>query len=450
MDQIGGVKNITRRVIYGVSSNVIAQMVNVLIQFAGVPLLLKYWGPAYYGEWLIMFTIPSFIENADFGLGGSATTEMSMLKEAGDLGRVKEILRSVFWFILLVGGIPFLLLYLSSWFVSWHDFLHLEHITAKDFNLAFPCLIAYVYLTLFLTIPVGYYRVEKVYHRERYIAVAFKLMEFGGLCLVVFTGHGVVEAALTYLVIKVCFFIVVFLDLSFKFQEFRIGFFSLHFSKIRHLFKPSLALMIIFIGQNMLIQGITTTIGIVLGPIQVVIFNTTRTLMNMAKQVVNIVNLSFISEFSYAHGQGNKALLGRLYQKVQWTNMGISFVAIAAILILGHRILEFWTNGKIDIVQPFFFLFGVSVFFNGFWSGGLILLVATNNQFKTGIYFLSISAAILLVIILFLKSGGLTLIASMLVVFEILMILVISNSCKQTLEIATWNCISLKRVRPSK
>ena len=80
MDQIGGVKNITRWVIYGVSSNVIAQMVNVLIQFAGVPLLLKYWGPAYYGEWLIMFTIPSFIENADFGLGGSATTEMSMLK----------------------------------------------------------------------------------------------------------------------------------------------------------------------------------------------------------------------------------------------------------------------------------------------------------------------------------------------------------------------------------
>jgi O-antigen/teichoic acid export membrane protein len=224
-----------------------------------------------------------------------------------------------------------------------------------------------------------------------------------------------------------------------------LGFLKLEFKKIRHLFKPSLALMIIFIGQNILIQGLTTSIGVVLGSTQVVIFNTTRTLMNMAKQIVNIVNLSFISEFSYAFGVGNHTLLRRLFQKVQATNMGISLISVAGVLIFGQWILDIWTQHRIDVVQPFFVLFGVSVFLNSWWSGGLVLLIATNKQYKTGAYFLFVSIFILGFILLFLERGGLTWIATMLIAFEVLMIFVVFHFCKTSLAVLPWKNFRIKQ-----
>lgn len=40
-------------------------------------------GENYYGEWLLLFTIPGYFSVADFGLGSSSSAEMSMMEESG-------------------------------------------------------------------------------------------------------------------------------------------------------------------------------------------------------------------------------------------------------------------------------------------------------------------------------------------------------------------------------
>ncbi|MBK9104732.1 MAG: hypothetical protein IPL92_09195 [Saprospiraceae bacterium] len=139
---------------------------------------MKYWGIHYYGEWLILFTIPSYIGMSDMGLGSSTTSELSILVQAGEETEAKEILRNTFWFILLIGGIPFLLLALSVFVLPWYDWLNFTSIVEGDFKLAFILLILYIYLALFLTLPLGYYRVQKIYHRERYISSFFGFWNF--------------------------------------------------------------------------------------------------------------------------------------------------------------------------------------------------------------------------------------------------------------------------------
>src|SRR6266566_3091040 len=48
-------QNVIRRLVKGWSANLYGQAVVVLIQLAGVPILLHYWHPQLYGEWLILF-----------------------------------------------------------------------------------------------------------------------------------------------------------------------------------------------------------------------------------------------------------------------------------------------------------------------------------------------------------------------------------------------------------
>jgi O-antigen/teichoic acid export membrane protein len=69
-----GIKN---RVIKGFGANAFGQIVVVLIQLAGVPILLHFWGAQLYGEWLILFSIPAYLSMTDLGFSQSAGNDMT-------------------------------------------------------------------------------------------------------------------------------------------------------------------------------------------------------------------------------------------------------------------------------------------------------------------------------------------------------------------------------------
>jgi hypothetical protein len=70
-------KGIIRRIKHGFGANVYGQMVIVIIQLAGVPILLSAWGTQVYGEWLILASIPTYLSMADLGFSQSAGNDMT-------------------------------------------------------------------------------------------------------------------------------------------------------------------------------------------------------------------------------------------------------------------------------------------------------------------------------------------------------------------------------------
>lgn len=424
---------IRKRIISAISGNVLVQAINAIIQVAGIPLLLKYWGVNYYGEWLILFTIPSYIGMSDMGLGSSTTSELSMLIQAGEEEEAKEILRNTFWFILLIGGLPFLILALSVMAFPWYDWLHFTAMVEDDFKLAFLLLILYIYLALFLTLPLGYYRVQKIYHRERYISSFFRVLEFLLIIAAVMAGGKIVMVALIYLVVRLLQFIFVLFDLSFKFKDFRLWPFGFRYKKISYLLKPGLSAMTIYMGQNLLIQGLVSIIGIALGSAQVVLFSTTRTLINMVKQVVGIINLSITSEFSYAFGARDLQLLRKLFRITNRSNALIAFGMLTLLYFFGHWIFKVWTGGKVEIIEPFFALFLVATLFSCVWNVHLVLLVATNKLGYSGITFLLNAVLLIVLNAILIGFWGLTGIAISIVGFELIMWIIMSNTTRALL-----------------
>lgn len=415
---------IRKRLISAISGNVLIQGINAVIQVLGIPILLKYWGVNYYGEWLILFTIPSYIAMSDMGLGTSTTSELSMLVERGKDEEAMNILRNTFWFILTVGLIPFLLLLLSVMVLPWYDWLNFTEISPREFTASFFLLILYIYLALFLTLPLGYYRVQKIYHRERYISALFRVIEFLLIVLAIVAGFKAIMVAFIYLFIRLLQFVFVIYDLSIKFESFRLLPFKMEFKSIKHLLKPGLSTMTIYMGQNLIVQGLVTIIGIGLGSAYVVLFTVTRTLVNMVKQVVGVINLSITSEFSYAFGAKDYALLRKLFNGANKWNAVMAISLLLMLYIFGQDILQLWTKGKVVLVEPFFLFILLGTFINTIWNIRLVLLVSTNQLGYTGIAFLIGAVILVCSNILLIKQFGINGVAASIIFFEVAMLVV--------------------------
>ena len=300
-------------------------------------------------------------------------------------------------------------------------------------SLPFFFLTCYVYLAIFLTVPLGYYRAQQIYHRERYISSFFRVFEFLLIIVAVIAGFKIVVVAFIYFIVRLLQLIFIFYDLRKRFEAFRIFPFGMEYSKIKHLIKPGISAMTISLGQNLMVQGLVSIIGIWLGSAQVVLFSTTRTLVNAVKQVINIINLSVTSEFSYAFGEGNFALLRKLFNITNKVNAILSAVMLTCLLFSGSWIIDFWTGGKVGVVQPFFVFILLGVFVNTIWNVHGILLVSTNKLRHTGIWFLIIAVLLVSFDLLWVQQLGITGIAASILCFELLIFAIMATHSKKVL-----------------
>jgi O-antigen/teichoic acid export membrane protein len=53
-------------------------MLMAVKQLATLPILLRTWGPEYYGNWLVLSSLPSFIAMSNLGLGSSAAARIAL------------------------------------------------------------------------------------------------------------------------------------------------------------------------------------------------------------------------------------------------------------------------------------------------------------------------------------------------------------------------------------
>src|SRR2546426_46998 len=114
--------SIVHRLLKGFGASLYGQAVVIVIQLAGVPILLRHWQTQLYGEWLILFAIPSYLSMTDLGFSQSAGNDMTARVARGDrvgaLGLFQSLLALVFFLAvvgLLLVAAAVMLLPLGNW-----------------------------------------------------------------------------------------------------------------------------------------------------------------------------------------------------------------------------------------------------------------------------------------------------------------------------------------------
>lgn len=372
------------RIFKGIGAGSVGTVLTVIIQLVSIPLFLSSWGDQLYGEWLVFMTLPAYFAMSDFGFGTSGVNEMAMLAGANKKDEAVEVFQSIMALIFIVGGflvgMALLLVFLSP----VYDVLSFEIISKQHFQTCVLFIAVYIMLSLQLNLVKGAFRCENFFTYSVYLQHCMLIMETAILfsCLALgFQPLVVVEAMVAGRVIH---FLVACFLLRHKVPWIQFGLSGLNFGVIKKLFEPSVTFLGFPVSNAILQQVPVMMVSHVLGASQVVVWSTTRTLVNMMQQVLGVVLHAIWPEFSRAFGEKDYDFMRLLHRKSVQFAFWITCSMVVFLALTGPEIIRIWTNGQIEPSLWVLLALLLSFVLRPIWYMSMIASMSTNNHSRIG------------------------------------------------------------------
>ena len=396
------------RLTKGLGAQGYSQVTQIFIRLAEVPLLLAYWGTQLYGEWLMLAAIPVYLAVCDGGFTGAASREMSMRSGAGDRPGALSLFQST-WILLLLTSLG---LGSFSYFAVKSAPLHAWF----GFKVMDPAVANLVILLLFVHVLVGFqvglvyggFWCEGRYAMGMALYTTMQLLEFGGLALAVALGGGPVGAALGYLVGRTAGLFLMRIGLYRATPWLRYGWRTATMGDVRRLSAPAFASLAFPLGNALNIQGMRLVVGLTIGPPAVVVFSALRTLSRLSMQPSTIINRLLEPEMASAYGGNRHDLFRGLFNRSCQVALWMSAASCIALALVGEKVLQIWTHGKITMDWPLYTLLLLAAGANAVWYTALMTAYATNRHVRMAlVYSVVYGAAAFVLAYVFARISGL-------------------------------------------
>ena len=380
----GGIK---RRLALGFASNWVGKLASTITQLVQVPLFFHFWAASVYGNWLIVSAIPTYLTFSSIGFGNVASNEMTMLNSVGDREGALRVFQSCWWLISMICAAVGLLLVLVLYLVPAASLLNIHAISESDtkwiiFYLGFSVLLG----QLEQLMSAAYTCVAR-YPFGSFLKSVISLAAFSATMVPIILGYGPRTMALVYAVANAFGTLTLSLFVRKDIPWIKFGWKHAHFSEIRRLASPAFAFMGFPIGNALNLQGTLIAVGYALGPVDVAIFASARTVSRVALQMVQMVNATFWPELSLAYGAKNVALTRTLHRRACQLALIIAVFVVAGMMTAGPYFLHHWTGGHVPPSRPLLAILLLVVVVYSLWSTSSTLMVSTNqHQTMAAIY----------------------------------------------------------------
>ena len=410
-----------RRLFLGFLSNWVSRLAGSIIQLVQVYVFLRYWTVPLYGDWLIVNSIPSYLSFSNIGFGSVAGNEMTMLMGRKDQDGALRVFQSCWWLIVLMCSIASVVFAAALYALPVGRWLHLTAMSPADAKwVIFLLGIAVLFGQLEQLLQSAYTCVGRYPYGTLLKSIA-TLITFALMLVPVALGRGVRSTALVFSLAYALGTVFLCFKVRYDISWIRYGWRHARFAEIRRLAAPAIAFMGFPIGNALNLQGTILAVGYVLGPVDVVVFSTARTVSRVALQMVQMVNSTFWPELSSSFGAGNLNLVRALHRRSCQMALGIAAVLIVTMMTFGPWFLTHWTHGKVPPSPRLLFLLLLSVFFYSLWSTSSTLMAATNQHRRLSINYIVATGITIVLTVIMAKYHGLLGAAMSLVVSEIIM-----------------------------
>jgi O-antigen/teichoic acid export membrane protein len=175
------------------------------------------------------------------------------------------------------------------------------------------------------------------------------------------------------------------------------------------------------IGIALNLQGTLIAVGYALGPIDVAIFASARTVSRVALQMVQMVNATFWPELSLAYGAKNVALTRTLHRRACQLALIIALFVVACMMMAGPYFLHHWTGGHVPPSRPLLAILLLVVVLYSLWSTSSTLAAATNQHQRLAAWYIVATGVTVLFTYLLAVRYGLYGAAGSLMISEVIM-----------------------------
>jgi O-antigen/teichoic acid export membrane protein len=167
--------------------------------------------------------------------------------------------------------------------------------------------------------------------------------------------------------------------------------FSFHyfdFTTFKSMIKPSVAFMLMPLGFAVSNQGLVFVVNALLGPVVLVAFTTTRTLVNFLRGLMNMLATAINPEITAAYGRNDKKTMINIYYRSLIITFAITLAGIIALLFVGKPVYLAWTKHTVMFNEGFFIGMLFVLLISCLWGLSSIVPLATNTHGQFTIAFL--------------------------------------------------------------
>jgi len=370
---------IKRAIASNIGTNSLGRILTGLKPLILVPFMIHQWGLELYGEWLILTAIPTYIMlSPDFGLAGAVVNRMPYLMSQGKEKEAICIYRSSFT-VLLVTSVVFVGVgIVASRWINWDWFkvTDLQSGISADIIIWFCVQILIAQQGFLLS---GIYRCAR--RNPRYgllqsIGQAFYLTV--GLMVLWLNGNPL-EYAVALAFAYALFFIVIFVDSRIIMPNFTLSIQGVSLKYVKPYMVPGLGhagMPLVHALQN---EGVLVVLGMILGPTNVGIFQTARTLSNGVKSLVGMLSSAIMIELPALLGEGRITTVESLLVRNTQVGVLLTFVLIFVVSLSGNFVYHLWLGPQVSYHPMLVLLLFVSLLPFVIGQSFLILLQASNQ-----------------------------------------------------------------------
>ena len=379
----------------GIGANVATQIASSIAQLALVPVFATRWGVATYGAWLLLFTLPSYINMADFGLGAAAGNDMTGRVARGDRTGTIALYRAIRLVSLTVGATALLAAALVLFLIAPHL---LDGVDAPLGGAARPIalvLAGYGSVGLQSSVTAQGHRATGGYAAATYISAATMLAEAIGAAGLVLAGGSVMTVALWYLAARMAGTGALSLALRRRAPWLAAWRWRSSAAVLRPLLRPAAAVMVFPAALAASFQGTVIVIGTVLGAAAVPAFTAVRTLSRVAVQAVLIVNHAIMPAMTAARAIGDEARVARYATASFAVSLALVVPGALGLLLGGRWFVALWTHGALHPSVALLAVVAASMVLNAIWAPAANLILAINrHEGYTWLYLIASLAAL--------------------------------------------------------
>lgn len=346
------------RIIKGFLSSLYGQLVTILFQLISVPVFLSYWGAEKYGEWLILFAIPtsiSMLELGVFNVIGNKISNCIQIKQYDIAKSIVLILSNLFLILTIILITPYFML-------------------EMDYHLL---IVIYSAGLLWSNFYSSSYRAIRKYHISTFIINSIKLLEYIALIIFVSIGKDIPDLLGILVIIRIIGNIFLYIDTAIEFQflkKFKLTFNIINVSDVRSTLNFSL-IPLAFMLNN---QGILFVINYIYSPLYVTMYSMLRTYFRLSNQMVSALTNSSWQELNYLYKE-DKYENNRLMKKLIIYTNAINFLTTLILLSVSNIFFFYWSKNEISPPLSISLTVGLTIFLFSSWQSFHVYLCAINK-----------------------------------------------------------------------
>ena len=373
----------------GSAAMVYGQVVQLAIQLAILPVMVREWGLVGFGQWLLIFTLPSLLTMSDVGLVAALGNAMTAAVALEDYDKARQLyvaLRTLLVAVCLVLS-TLAMLAVALW-PSYFDSIDLPGGAAGAVVIT---LVAYAMLGVFNSAIMAGHRATDGFALSNIAFQSVVLIEALGALLTVWFGGTALDAALVYLFLRAIGTALLSLLLRARAPWLTRLSWSIDWGLVRPLVVPAISTLPLPLAYAVTLQGAVLAVGATAGVASIPAFSATRTLTRTALQLTFAVNVASMPRFTVAAARGDI----RRQDQLVIANLLISVALLvpAAILFLtfGPAIIRLWTNGGVLADPRLLAALTAAMLLNGAWVPISNLILSVNLHSRYTWFFLMVA-----------------------------------------------------------